>query len=940
LSCDYEVVRKRTYKRLGIILLAGTLLVLTATISWAKSTQTMVTTKPKSHSASGYSSSTSCLYCHKQKSTRSTFSAQSRPRMTFSAANFQAQGTTELKVIVRVGTSKRNKESRNSSNRFIFFRDEYAPAGRPGEFNRIFVYVLNEHGTPVTPDSITVTVDGNPVSVSQKTEGFYTGRFIINEDTPSGLHTVTAQATLGALIASDSETFKIENWGCIDCHGAADPNSGVPTDWLYEGCTGCHQGAEYNSWDIDYGYVPGGPWPEHGVYINNSVVHPHEQKAHIDPANNVTCTSCHLNYVPGVSGGAHTTLSCTNCHGSLGLPEESGGEGSYETTGTIGKYIYGFPSGQGLIQTYSVNVAAGATSLQLTLNWVNSSTDLDVYVYDPSGKLQDYNLYGGATAGKPETVNIPNPAAGTWLIKVNYYEGLGLAGWPDHTAGDPLEKTPPAGVESFTLQSNYPIADADIKIPSNCSQSGCHSTPQWDESGTAFSHKYTSDSGQGHVQCRFCHGEFHAIKSLSDFRCQDCHQKPPVERYDTGQPITHPIQEPTFSNQTYDQCLGCHADPHDLSWAATIPDHRQTAACESCHSSIGWISPHGSYSTTSNRCKTCHAVHLAVGAYKLLVADQPDDACNYCHVGDEKHSPIGAYFGDGSNIYTRNGHTIGSGKTIPDSSVSQWLEEKTIVGQDGESITIYVRKYDPKPNKLFKVTLSEDGKIARLGPTYLYCMNCHQVHRADKLIWKPNYLYPNGYKLLRNSPSGSWKDANANENYLSTSAGATTWRWGEMGGEAPFIKVVENTLSASTTGWPKTLYTAWKGPETTITAATLSVWCADCHNLNIGYFENVGGGFGTNKYHSDRTHTVPYVTNQGKIDCYTCHRADMGDQYYAENYPSVRGASDFPHAAASNSTKLLGNDYTVGNGSSWDPVGNEHLDQICLRCHSEIGVSR
>ncbi|MBF4508910.1 MAG: hypothetical protein ISP10_00315, partial [Aeromicrobium sp.] len=43
-----------------------------------------------------------------------------------------------------------------------------------------------------------------------------------------------------------------------------------------------------------------------------------------------------------------------------------------------------------------------------------------------------------------------------------------------------------------------------------------------------------------------------------------------------------------------------------------------------------YADPHGGYDTTTNKCKVCHAVHRAEGAYYLLRADSQDDACDYC----------------------------------------------------------------------------------------------------------------------------------------------------------------------------------------------------------------------------------------------------------------------------------------------------------------------
>jgi hypothetical protein len=368
--------------------------------------------------------------------------------------------------------------------------------------------------------------------------------------------------------------------------------------------------------------------------------------------------------------------------------------------------------------------------------------------------------------------------------------------------------------------------------------------------------------------------------------------------------------------------------------------------------------PHGDYATTTSKCKTCHAVHRASGAYKLLRSDDPDDACAYCHVGDHRHSIRAAYFAGNGDVYPNNGHTIGAGKLIPDSSVSQWLESKQITATgtapSGVSITIQVRRYNTNRNKIFKITYDAvNGTYLRVGPTYLYCMSCHQVHRATNLIWKPKDAPTWGYKLLRNSPSGSVKDASAMENYTALNNVAL----------ANVIKAIEDTLNAGSTGWDNTIYTSWKGPELVINSANISVWCADCHNLNIGHFEDVEeSNFSSNKYHSDRTHTVPYVGKydsfnngtQPRLECYSCHiggettldfikasqfSTTVGEEATSTPPAAVSG-NDWPHAAATNSTKLLGDDYTVGSGSNWDPIANEHLDRICTRCHTSIGTSQ
>ncbi|MCX7832128.1 MAG: hypothetical protein N2440_04435 [Actinobacteria bacterium] len=72
--------------------------------------------------------------------------------------------------------------------------------------------------------------------------------------------------------------------------------------------------------------------------------------------------------------------------------------------------------------------------------------------------------------------------------------------------------------------------------------------------------------------------------------------------------------------------------------------------------------PHGGYTTTTHKCRECHAVHRASGKFKLLRADSRVEACDWCH---------GQGAGSGYNIQMDNddsltqeynvGHTLGFG---------------------------------------------------------------------------------------------------------------------------------------------------------------------------------------------------------------------------------------------------------------------------------------
>ncbi|HZD59114.1 MAG TPA: hypothetical protein VE439_01510 [Anaerolineae bacterium] len=393
--------------------------------------------------------------------------------------------------------------------------------------------------------------------------------------------------------------------------------------------------------------------------------------------------------------------------------------------------------------------------------------------------------------------------------------------------------------------------------------------------------------------------------------------------------------------------------------------------------------PHGAYITTSNKCKTCHAVHRADGIYYLLRADNADSACDYCHIGDARHSEKGAYYGSVEGKYTSNGHTIGAGPEIPDSSRWQWAEDRTLSSNDGLiTQTVKVRQYDVAKNEMYKVKARHGKEM--FGPVLLQCMTCHQVHNASLLIWKPG-ADTAGYKLLRNAPSGSCDSStlmrgDRNEQLLDPSGQILSH--GTLLNVARPVEVPNTTITASNTGQvggtpddPDTVYTiwtAWEGVPTGVNDGSyLAVWCADCHNLNIGYRTVTGEEFGEHA-HTSRTHPVPYmVTAQpnNAAQCYSCHVTDMHPSntcgptchIFPSGYKKMAAKSDFPHAGDEGSTKFLGNTvgpYVAGDGSTttqpWtygtDNYGNpvttaydkttEHIDQVCLRCHSDIGVSQ
>jgi len=428
----------------------------------------------------------------------------------------------------------------------------------------------------------------------------------------------------------------------------------------------------------------------------------------------------------------------------------------------------------------------------------------------------------------------------------------------------------------------------------------------------------------------------------------------------------------------------------------------------------GWVDqtafvgkgPHGGYDSTTNKCKTCHAVHRAEGAYYLLRASSSDDACDYCHVGGSAHSSKVVYDSSTNGKYTENGHTIGAGSAIPDSTTRMRtsftsIERDGIEGPTAGDLQVPIREYEEAEKKLYRVVgfgrhpaghpsfgygetaggldQANSPVYAAIGPTSLSCSSCHQTHNAAALIWRPQAFseadpvdadgfLAAGYKLLRRFPGAS---AAVTEEYKFE---------GEPLGSTVLAKVPESRLTTgfnySETVSLETTYAEggddWRQPDwvvsggfaggamgsaTVVNQFTLSVWCADCHNLNIGGTSQLVGteelGFFTS--HAERTHPVPsnaaFGGSTGGFQCYSCHRNDLDYgtgcnmcHYSAASYRArvESVGSDFPHSGSGDGYKLLGSyswapddvDPTADYPLEVQPIGPENLDAVCIRCHN------
>ncbi len=399
--------------------------------------------------------------------------------------------------------------------------------------------------------------------------------------------------------------------------------------------------------------------------------------------------------------------------------------------------------------------------------------------------------------------------------------------------------------------------------------------------------------------------------------------------------------------------------------------------------------PHGGYDTTTNKCKACHAVHRAEGSHQLLRATSPDDACAYCHVGGSAHSSVVVYFANPAGTRTENGHTMGAGPAIPDSTTHmETATEEILAGET--SVTVLVRRYEANQKQLYRIVgyggdpashpsyESTTSWFSRLGPTTLSCSSCHQAHNASAQIWRPQAYSPDGtatagfltqgYKLLRrfpgataygNPPAGLPIEAadlakvpesrlTSDVNYSSSVSLETTYTEnGEVFRQPDWI--VPNGFSGEATG-----------AATVVNQYTLAVWCADCHNLSIGGAPQETGDeeAGSTAVHGERTHPVPSIAafggGGGGFQCYSCHRNDLDYgmgcsmcHYSATDYRAriASAPTDFPHSGSDAGYKLLGA-YSwapddVDPTSDWPleamPIGPDNLDAVCLRCHDTNG---
>ena len=408
---------------------------------------------------------------------------------------------------------------------------------------------------------------------------------------------------------------------------------------------------------------------------------------------------------------------------------------------------------------------------------------------------------------------------------------------------------------------------------------------------------------------------------------------------------------------------------------------------------VSGVSPHAGWTTTSDQCKQCHAVHLATGNRLLLRSmDSRYNDCAYCHLDGSQGAGFDVFIGD-----LDNGHTMGSWTSkeatggarpsrynangtvhIPDNSASGDARDYRGGSKAKAGTTNAYAGLDTE------VPVSPGAGLRDNGDTTFNCNGCHMAHaNPSKIItWRfesynaaartrdENGLYTYygpDYARYKNF-DGSYSDQNSR---IVNTTRLTN-------------KILVRNPNSRADGAAATYYSYVDGDARTSGDRSLALtqWCADCHNQNVkgpgmiagqpvdyatAYTEQANIFSHSTAYNlSGVSKYLGYTTSQGGTgytgiapscaDCHvgysdatTAHDVGGGDTEarVAENY------GDWPHSGSSSSYALL-NEMMVksapgdsavsttpmNNGgtdaTSYDVAG---LDGLCRSCHGGAATS-
>lgn len=255
------------------------------------------------------------------------------------------------------------------------------------------------------------------------------------------------------------------------------------------------------------------------------------------------------------------------------------------------------------------------------------------------------------------------------------------------------------------------------------------------------------------------------------------------------------------NNDTINVLAGTATSTADsILWSSASSNPRPTAADDS--TLYQYNTPHAGFSTASNRCKTCHAVHGARDvSYRLLRDASRTQECNYCHMGPAGASALRLYALDDLGYSVQGEHTLGS-TLVPDSNIQGGTNGNGNLPDRGGP-------YDPDTNK--------QG---------LYCYSCHSVHGANIVRGVGRWEE----KILRNDPA--MNGGNADNGLQDGIAGRIFKR--EDGATIDMSLVMRDPEDP--------LYRDWtEGPSNGYArdAEVKKAFCADCHTKNYNFRVNI-----------------------------------------------------------------------------------------------------
>lgn len=260
-------------------------------------------------------------------------------------------------------------------------------------------------------------------------------------------------------------------------------------------------------------------------------------------------------------------------------------------------------------------------------------------------------------------------------------------------------------------------------------------------------------------------------------------------------------------------------------------------------------SPHGGYATTTNKCKTCHAVHLATGSYNLLRTDDPSTQCNVCHglSGLANTKPI---------VLDQNGHGLPPGTTgviyAPDDladtstpsaarfrvNASEWGCESChsvhgantiqLVDVGGGTNTKLLKKF-PNPNKTADENYTDYKPVSSPTTQRLsnWCSACHNanigLHTVAKEYNSGTHYY--GHDTSATAAAGVYGDPNSWNGLINPNDGINN---------GPSCKQCHlgNGDTSTAYGFPHSSSTAPSMLDATSSASGLDGVCLSCHKLS------------------------------------------------------------------------------------------------------------